>query len=182
MLGPDGIDSAGISTLREIGAALDRFKQAGKHVIAVSDGMTQGQYYLAAHANRILLHPDSMEGVLLTGFASYRSYFKDALDWLGVDVHLFRVGEYKSVCGTVYPQRRLARGQASRPVLDERRVGRLPRRIAARASSRSAKVIAAQIDDYADAIKAAGGDMAKLALDNKLVDQLATRGPGRSPC
>ena len=43
-----------------------------------------------------MLHPGSEEGVLLTGFAAYRSYFKDALDWLGVDVHLFRVGEYKS--------------------------------------------------------------------------------------
>ena len=93
---PDDIASAGISTLREIGVALDRFKAAGKEIIAVSNGMTQGQYYLAAHANRILLHPGSEEGVLLTGFAAYRMYFKQALDWLGVDVHLFRVGEFKS--------------------------------------------------------------------------------------
>src|SRR4051812_39141072 len=51
---PDEIQSAGLSTLREIGTALDRFKASGKEVIAVSNGMTQGQYYLAAHANRIL--------------------------------------------------------------------------------------------------------------------------------
>ena len=83
VLKPDDIESAGLSTLREIGAALERFKASGKQVIAVSDGMDQRQYYLAAHANQILLHPDSLEGVLLSGFGAYRSYFKDALDWLG---------------------------------------------------------------------------------------------------
>src|ERR1700722_14446289 len=38
---PDEIASAGLSTLREIGAALDRFKAAGKEITAVSNGMTQ---------------------------------------------------------------------------------------------------------------------------------------------
>ena len=91
---PDEIEGAGISTLREIGAAIERFKAAGKDVIAVSNGMTQGQYYLAAHANQILLHPDG--DVLLEGLGRYRTFYKDALDKLGVDVHLFRVGEFKS--------------------------------------------------------------------------------------
>ncbi|MEO8802765.1 MAG: signal peptide peptidase SppA [Rudaea sp.] len=174
VLYPDGIESAGISTLREIGAALDRFKQSGKQVVAVSDGMTQGQYYLAAHANTILLHPDSMEGVLLTGFASYRTYFKDALDWLGVDVHLFRVGEYKSYAEPYIRNDASADAKQAdlywmNGVWDD-----FLKDIAAQRHLDPVKVTAL-IATYPDAVKAAGGDMAKLALDNKLVDKLATR-------
>ncbi|TLY50508.1 MAG: signal peptide peptidase SppA, partial [Gammaproteobacteria bacterium] len=94
VLEPEQISAAGMSTLHEIGAALDRFKASGKEVIAVANMMTQGQYLIAAHANQILLHPDG--DLLLEGLGRYRNYYKDALDWLGVDVHLFRVGEYKS--------------------------------------------------------------------------------------
>ncbi len=173
VLEPDGIDSAGLSTLREIGAALDRFKAAGKQVIAVSNGMTQGQYYLAAHANTILLHPDSLEGVLLTGFASYRNYYKDALDWLGVDVHVFKVGTYKS-----YPEP-YVRNDAS-PDAKQADLFWMSdiwsdylKDIAATRHLDPAK-ISARIADYADAVKFAGGDMAKLALADKLVDKLAT--------
>ena len=173
VLDPDQIERAGISTLREIGAALERFKAAGKQVLAVSNGMTQGQYYLAAHANRILLHPGSEEGVLLTGFGAYRSYYKDALDWLGVDVHLFRVGEYKSyaepyIRNNQSPEAREAdlywMGGIWADFLKE----------IASARHLDADALRARIDGYAEAIKASDGDMAKLALDSKLVDGLAT--------
>lgn len=173
VLEPDGIDGAGLSTLREIGTALDRFKAAGKQVVAVSNGMTQGQYYLAAHASTILLHPDSLEGVLLTGFASYRNYYKDALDWLGVDVHVFKVGTYKS-----YPEP-YVRNDAS-PDAKEADLfwmndlwGDYLKDVAAARHLDPAK-ISAQIAGYAGAVKSTGGDMAKLALADKLVDKLAT--------
>ena len=173
VLEPDGIDSAGLAISREIGAALDRFKASGKPVIAVSNGMTQGQYYLAAHASTIVLHPASLEGVLLTGFGAYRSYYKDALDWLGVDVHVFKVGTFKS-----YPEP-YVRNDAS-PDAKEADLfwmndlwGDYLKDIAAARHLDAAK-ISAQIADYADAVKSAGGDMAKLALADKLVDKLAT--------
>ena len=171
---PDEIQSAGISTLREIGLAPDRFKASGKEVIAVSNGMTQGQYYLAAHANRVLLHPGSEEGVLLTGFGAYRMYFKQALDWLGVDVHLFRVGEYKSfaepyIRDSESPEAREADlywmngvwGDFLNDIATSRHL--------------DAGALTAQINDYANVVKSASGDMAKVALDMKLVDELATR-------
>jgi protease-4 len=173
VLEPDGIDSAGLAISREIGAALDRFKASGKPVIAVSNGMTQGQYYLAAHASTIVLHPASLEGVLLTGFGAYRSYYKDALDWLGVDVHVFKVGTFKS-----YPEP-YVRNDAS-PDAKEADLfwmndlwGDYLKDIAAARHLDAAK-ISAQIANYADAVKSAGGDMAKLALADKLVDKLAT--------
>jgi protease-4 len=171
---PDEIQSAGISTLREIGLALDRFKASGKEVIAVSNGMTQGQYYLAAHANQILLHPGSEEGVLLTGFGAYRMYFKQALDWLGVDVHLFRVGEFKSFAEPYIRDNESPEAREADLYWMNGVWGDFLKDIAT-ARHLDAAALTAQINDYANVIKAAGGDMAKLALDMKLVDELATR-------
>ncbi|MBS0589192.1 MAG: signal peptide peptidase SppA [Proteobacteria bacterium] len=168
---PDGIASAGMATLHEIGAAIERFKAAGKDVVAVSNSMSQGQYLLAAHANRILLHPDG--DLLLEGLGRYRTYYKDALDWLGVDVHLFRVGEYKSYAEPYI------RNDAS-PESKEADLfwmnGVWNDYLAEVATARKldAKQLAAQIDAFPSALKSANGDLAKLALDSHLVDQLAT--------
>ncbi len=168
---PDEISSAGISTLREIGAAIDRFKAAGKDVVAVSNSMSQGQYLIAAHANQILLHPDG--DLLLEGLGRYRTYYKDALDWLGVDVHLFRVGEYKSyaepyIRNDASPESKEADLYWMNGVWNDylKEIGA--------ARKLDTKDIAAQIENYATSIKAANGDMARLALDGKLVDKLAT--------
>ena len=92
---PDQLASAGMVSLREIGAALKRFKAAGKQIVAYADGMDQRGYYLAAHADEIYLHPGG--AVLLEGLGRYRAYYREGLqDKLGVKVHLFRVGEFKS--------------------------------------------------------------------------------------
>jgi protease-4 len=177
VLVPDDIDGAGLASLREIGAAIDHFKLSGKEVIAVSNGMTQGQYYLAAHADQVLLHPQG--AILLEGLGRYRSYYKDALDRLGVVVHLFRVGEYKSaaepyVRNDSSPEAKDAdlfwmNGIWSDYVKD----------IAA-ARKLDATQLSAQIQNYPDAIKEAEGDLAALALKQKLVDRLATRDEARS--
>ncbi len=168
---PDEIAGAGMSTLHEIGAAIERFKAAGKDVVAVSNSMSQGQYLLAAHANQILLHPDG--DLLLEGLGRYRTYYKDALDWLGVEVHLFRVGEYKSyaepyIRNDASPESK----EADLFWMNDVWNGYLKEIGAAR--KLDPKGIAAQIDNYTTSIKAANGDLAQLALDGKLVDKLAT--------
>ena len=85
---------AGISKLQEIGAALKRFRQSGKQVVAFGEFFNQQQYYLAAHADRIYLHP--MGQVWISGFGVYRQYMQSALEKLLVRMHIFRVGTYKS--------------------------------------------------------------------------------------
>jgi protease-4 len=85
---------AGISKLRDIGDALERFKAGGKQVYAFGDFYDQHRYFLAAYADQINLHP--MGGVMLTGFGRYRNYFKSALEKLLIQFHVFRVGTYKS--------------------------------------------------------------------------------------
>ena len=86
--------SAATSKLADIGEALIRFKTGGKPIYAFGDYYGQQQYYLAAHADFLYLHP--MGGVALTGFGIYRNYFKSALEKLMIQFHVFRVGTYKS--------------------------------------------------------------------------------------
>ena len=94
VLALDRLDGAGMATLHEVAAAIDRFRAGGKQVVAWGSSYDQRQYYLAAHADEVYLHP--MGSVDLKGFGRYRNYYRDALDRLGVDVHLLRVGTYKS--------------------------------------------------------------------------------------
>jgi protease IV len=174
---PDGIDRAGFSTLREIGAAIDRFKASGKDVIAVSNGMTQGQFYLAAHANQILLHPQG--AILLEGLGRYHSYYKELLDRLGVVVHLFRVGEYKSaaepfVRNDSSPEAKEADLYWMNGVWSD-----YLKDIAA-ARKLDAAQLSTQIQNYPELVKSTNGDLAELALKQKLVDRLATRDEARA--
>jgi protease-4 len=164
--------SAGISTLRDIGQALDRFRASGKEVVVFSEGMGQGQYFLAAHADEILLDPDG--AVLLEGFSSYRSYYRDALDKLGIDVHLIKVGTYKSAAEPyILNQASEASKEADRfwmggiwnEFLDE----------IASMRGLDAAAIAADIAHLDTLVPQFDGDLARLALDRGLVDQLLTR-------
>ncbi|WP_257386896.1 signal peptide peptidase SppA [Tahibacter caeni] len=176
VLRTDELRGAGLASLTEIGAALERFRATGKDVVAVSDGMTQMPYFLAAHADQILMHPDG--AILLNGFASYRGYYKDLLDKLAVQVHLFRVGEFKSAAEPyiLNGASREAR-EADRYWLD----GLWQTWLSEVGSRRKLEPQAIQngIEILPEAIESAQGDLAKIALTSHLVDQLATRDQAR---
>ncbi len=175
VLVPDQM-AAGISTMREVGQALDRFRATGKDVVVVSEGMQQSQYYLAAHADQILLDPQG--SVLLEGFANYRSYYREALDKLGVNVHLIRVGQFKSA-GEPY-----ILDHASEEAKEADlywMAGIWNEFIEEIAAMRKLKPEAIT-DDIAQLdllVPQFNGDLAKLALDRGLVDKLATRPQAR---
>ena len=90
----DELRAAGLPVLREVAGGIERFKASGKPVVAWGSGFDQRQYYLAAHANEVWMHP--LGALNVTGFGGYRNYYRDALDKLGVTVNLVRVGTYKS--------------------------------------------------------------------------------------
>lgn len=87
-------DSAGQPVLEELSRALREFRASGKKVIAFGTEFTQDRYYLAAQADEIYLDP--LGFVLIDGYGRYRMFFKQALDKLGVDINVFRVGSFKS--------------------------------------------------------------------------------------
>jgi len=85
---------AGQATIEEIRNALIDFKKSGKFVIAYSEVYNQGFYYLASVADKVYLNP---KGIFeFKGFKSQITFLKGALDKLGVDVQIIKVGTYKS--------------------------------------------------------------------------------------
>jgi len=86
--------NAGYATLSEVRNALIDFKKSGKKIIAYSEVYTQGAYFLASAANKIYINP---EGALeFKGLSSKLMFFKGALDKLGIEAQVIRVGTYKS--------------------------------------------------------------------------------------
>lgn len=168
---PDEL-SAGLSTLRELGQALDRFRDTGKEIVVVSEGMGQAQYYLAAHANEILLDPEG--SVLLEGLASYRTYYRDALDKLGIDVHLIKVGEYKSAAEPLILNHASEESKEAEMFWMGGIWNELVSEIAAMRGI-DAQAINDDIANLDQVIPQYQGDLGKFALDRKFVDQLATR-------
>ena len=96
------LNRAGLNQLRVIGRALENFRAKGKKIIAVQDNYSQLQYYLAAHADTIILNP--MGTVFLHGFGVYHLYFREALDKLKVNYNIFKIGSYKSALETIYQE------------------------------------------------------------------------------
>lgn len=86
--------NAGYATLTEVRNALLDFRKSGKKIIAYSEVYTQGAYYLASAADKVYLNP---EGALeFKGLSSQVMFFKGALDKLGIEAQIIRVGNYKS--------------------------------------------------------------------------------------
>jgi protease-4 len=171
LLLPGDLQGGGFATLREVGAALDRFRAAGKPVVAWAANLDQGQYYLAAHADRLLVDPQG--GVMITGLANYRLFYKDLLDKLGVDVHLFRVGEFKSAAEPYI----LDHASAESKEADSYWMGGLWNSYlgeVAKLRKLDPAALRADIDNLPQTIASTQGDLAQLALNEHLVDGLAT--------
>lgn len=86
--------SSGQATTEEIRNALIDFKKSGKFIIAYSEVYTQGFYYLASVADKVYMNP---KGIFeFNGFNQQVTFLKGALDKLGVEVQIIKVGTYKS--------------------------------------------------------------------------------------
>ncbi|HEY0176839.1 MAG TPA: signal peptide peptidase SppA [Pedobacter sp.] len=85
---------AGKATLKEVRDALIDFKTSKKKIIAYSEVYTQDAYYLASVADKVYLNP---QGALeFKGFSSQLTFFKGAMEKIGVEAQIIRVGNYKS--------------------------------------------------------------------------------------
>jgi protease-4 len=172
LLRTDRMTFSGYASIREVAAALARLRAAGKQVVAFGENLDQMQYLLAAQANEVYLDP--MGGLMLEGLGRYHQFFREGLqDKLGVDVHVFKVGEYKSavepyVLDAASPEAKEAdlywMGDVWRRYLGD----------VAKARSLTAVQLATDIDELPAGIEAAGGDLAKYALQHRLVDGLKT--------
>ena len=173
LLDVDELHGAGLAGLHEVSAAIQRFRKAsGKPVLAYGDSFTQRGYFLAAQASEVYVHPMGM--VMLEGFGRWRTYYKDALDRIGVMPHVLKAGTYKSF-GETYTANgpSPATQEAEGLVYGELWNGFTGSIEAAR--KLEAGSIVKGIADLPKLLAAAKGDTAQLALQAKLVDGLKTR-------
>lgn len=166
------LESSNLSKLGQITQALDNFRRSGKPVVASGDFFVQHQYLLAAHANQILLDPAG--AVMLQGLGLYNFYYKSALDKFNITPHVFRVGTYKSF---VEPYTRDDMSPEAREA-NSRWLNQLWQayvKDAASARKIAADAISPSKEQLLQRLKAAQGNAATYALQQKLVDKLATR-------
>ena len=168
----DGLGGIGMSKLLDLKAALVEFKKSGKKIIATGAEFDQNGYFLAATADEIYIHPMGM--VLLEGFSRFATFFKQGLDKLEVEVHVFRVGEYKSA---VEPFLRDDMSEEAKAANLEFLGDLWNTWLKETAASRKLKVadLQAYIDGFKDRLAENGGQTAQMALKAKLVDKLANK-------
>lgn len=89
-----GMLQSDFATLQELRKALLDFKESGKFIIAYGENYTQGAYYVASVADKVLVNPSGM--VDWHGLAAQPVFYKDLMEKVGVKMQIFRVGTYKS--------------------------------------------------------------------------------------
>ena len=76
-----GFEGGSLASLRDVGQQLQRLKDAGKTVLVWGLYYGQAQYYLAAHASKVYLHP---KGILaLEGIGQRPFYFRTSINSAG---------------------------------------------------------------------------------------------------
>ena len=167
-----GMEGVGVAKLAEVTAAIDSFRESGKPVIAFSDFYEQGQYYVAAHADEIYLDPQGI--AFIDGFANYGLFVKDATDKLAIDWNIFRVGEYKSAT-EMFSRNDMSPAEREESLAWLSALWNTYKADVARARHFEPERLQVYADDSVEALKRAGGDLAKMALDAGLVTALKGR-------
>jgi protease-4 len=159
-------------TLEELAGALREFRASGKKVIAYGSELTQERYYLAAQADEIYLDP--MGFVLIDGYDRYRTYFKDALDKLGVGINVFRVGAFKSAVET-FTRTSMSPEDREESLAYLTALWSGYQQAVTRARKLPADALSRYVDSLAKTVPAARGNAAQVALQAQLVTAVKTR-------
>lgn len=172
LIEPSGLLGGGMAKLEEIARAIGRFRDTGRPAIAMADYYDQTQYYLAAQADEIYLDPQGL--LFLDGYGYYRTYMREAIEKLGIEVHVFRAGRYKS-----YTEM-FSRNDMSEAEREETRawLGALWQHYRS-GIEKVRQLPAGSVDDYVSdlvpGLRRNGGDPAALALEHGLVTELRSR-------
>lgn len=156
--------------LRDIGAAIDEVRKAGKPVLTFANAYADDGAQLAAHASEAWVDP--MGGAFVAGPGGNMQFYKGLFDKFKVNAHVYRVGTYKSA---VEPYLRADLSPEAR----EDFAGVLNAQWAAYRGEIAKARPKAQLDrmtaDPVAWIKASGGDMAEAAKKAGLVDRIGDK-------
>ena len=167
----DGFLGGGQPAIAALGEKIREVKK-NKPVIAFATGYTSDRYQLAAHASEIWM--PAMGLVAVAGPGGNNLYFKGLLDKLGVTANIYRVGTYKSAVepfmrSDMSPEAR-ENAQALGDALLE-----TWREDIARGRPTAVSGLNRFLAAPGDVARAANGDLAKAALDLKLIDRVGER-------
>ncbi|MHA6718911.1 signal peptide peptidase SppA [Sphingomonas sp. RS6] len=158
------------AAVSEVAQAVSRVRAAGKPVLAYATAYTDDAYEIAANANEIWVHP--MGGSMFMGPGGRQLYYKGLTEKLGVNVHVYKVGKFKSavepyIRADMSPEAREANSALYGGIFEQWQSAIAKARPKARIAEFAAK------PDVA--ITAANGDIAQANLRYGLVDKLGDR-------
>ena len=166
----DGFSGGGATAIGDLANAVRQVRAAGKPVIAYGVGYTDDSYALASAASEIWLNP--LGGVLIAGPGGSNLYYKGLLDKLGVTANVYRVGTYKSAVEPFIRNDMSPAARENYTALDQARLESWKQEVK---QARPKANIDLFLSNMNGAVAAAGGDMAKAALQNGLVDRVGDR-------
>ena len=166
----DGFTGGGATALDDLANAIRQVRAAGKPVVAYGVGYTDDSYVLASAASEVWLNP--LGGVLIAGPGGSNLYYKGLLDKLGVTANVYRVGTYKSAVEPYIRNDMSPAAKENYTALDNARLESWKQQIKL---ARPKANIDLFLTNMNGAISAAGGDMAKAALQNGLIDKIGDR-------
>jgi protease IV len=152
----------GYATLEEIRSALEKFKAAGKKIVAYDVDWSEKKYYLASVADRLVVNP--LGSLEINGLSSQQIFFSGAMAKYGIGVQVIRVGNYKSAVEPYIRQNFSPENRQQTQELLNDLWGNFTKRVAT-----SRKLTTEKIKEVTD--KQAVVE-AKEALKNKLVDNV----------
>ncbi|MFP5328585.1 MAG: signal peptide peptidase SppA [Alphaproteobacteria bacterium] len=166
----ESFTGGGQAAMTDLADAVRRVRESGKEVIAYAPAYGDDAYLLASAASEIWLDP--LGGVAIAGPGGSNLYFRGLLDKLGITPNVYRVGTYKAA---VEPFTRSDMSDEARQnaqalggaLLESWREAVLKNRPKAR--------VDAYMRDPVAALQSSGGDLARAALANGLVDKIAPR-------
>lgn len=138
-----GMFGAAPASLEELRNTLIDFKTSGKKIISYADYYLQGTYYLASVSNEIVVNPKGM--LNLPGIALQTMFYHEALENIGVEYQVFKVGTFKSA---VEPYIRNNMSEANRLQMTRMANGLWDHMIQEMAASRNLKP--QDFDNFAD--------------------------------
>ncbi len=158
------------AAVSEVAAALGRVRASGKPVLAYATAYTDSGYRLAANASEIWMNP--MGGTLFMGPGGSQLYYKGLIDKLGVNVHVYRVGKFKSF---VEPYTRADQSPEAKEASAALYGSLLEDWRQMIAKARPKAQTAAFLATPGAQIAATGGDIAQANLKAGLIDKLGDR-------
>ena len=166
----DGFTGGGQTALSDLAEAIRDVRASGKPVLAYATGYTDDSYQLASAASEVWLNPLGVVG--LAGPGGSRLYYRGLLEKMGVTPHVYRVGTYKAAVEPFTRDDMSPEAERNAQALANALLETWRESIA---KGRPKAQVEPYMRNMTAAVQAAGGDMAKAALNAGLVDKLADR-------